>query len=138
MAENSPCSLMSSARPPPTSTSRILKTRGTKRVLHVAHRGLHVVPWFVVERRRRGVVLGAVSQGAVGPRVGQGARLAVGGQPVQLFFFFQEREFHFNFNCTTQTHLPQNRLEAHVMTGGDDVIPKHATPLFFLFLPSAQ
>ena len=80
-------------------------------ILNVTHRGLHVVPGLVVGGERRGVVIRSVSQGPVGSAVSEGTRFPVGGQPVHLFLFFQEREFHFNFNCTTQTHLTQNTSE---------------------------
>lgn len=72
-------------------------------ILNVTDGGLHIVPWFVVEGELGGVVVGAVTEGPVRSAVSKGTRFAVRRQPVHLFFFIQEREFHFDFNCTTQT-----------------------------------
>lgn len=80
-------------------------------IFNVAHRGLHVVPGFVVEREQGGVVVRAVSQGSVRSAVSKGTRFAIRRQPVHLFFFFQEREFHFYFNCTAQTWPSQKMCE---------------------------
>lgn len=74
-------------------------------VFNVTHGGLHVVTRFVAECERRGVVIRAVSQGPVRSAVSKGTRFSVGRQAVHLFFFVQEREFHFHFNCTTETSL---------------------------------
>lgn len=71
-------------------------------VFHVADGGLHVFPRLVVEGQRAGVVVGAVSQSPVGSAVSKGTGFAVGRETVHLFFFVQEGEFHFNFNCMTQ------------------------------------
>ena len=72
-------------------------------ILNVTDGGLHIVPWFVVEGELGGVVVGAVTEGPVRSAVGKRTRFAVRRQPVHLFFFIQEREFHFDFNCTTHT-----------------------------------
>lgn len=72
-------------------------------IFDVTDGGLHVVPGFVVERQMGGVVVRAVTQGSVGSAVGEGAGFAVGWQSIHLFFFVQQWEFHFYFNCNTTT-----------------------------------
>lgn len=80
-------------------------------IFNVAHRGLHIVPGFVVEREQGGVIVRAVSQGPVRSAFSKGARFAIRRQPVHLFFFIQEREFHFYFNCTAETWSNQKMCE---------------------------
>lgn len=75
-------------------------------IFNVTHGGLHVVAWFVVEWERSGVVIRAVSQGPVRSAVGKRTRFAIRRQPVHLFFFFQERELHLDFNCKTKDTSP--------------------------------
>lgn len=72
-------------------------------VFNVTHGGLHIIPGVVVERQQHGVFVRAVCQGPIQSAVSEGARFAIRGQAVHFFFFFQERELHFDFNYTTQT-----------------------------------
>lgn len=72
-------------------------------VFNVTDGGLHVVPWFMVQRERSGVFIRPMSQSPIRSTVCKRTRFAIRRQSVHLFFFVQEREFHFNFNCITQT-----------------------------------
>lgn len=47
-------------------------------IFNMTDGGLHIVPWFVVEGERRGVVVRAVAQGPVRSAVSKGTRFAVG------------------------------------------------------------
>lgn len=80
-------------------------------IFNVAHRGLHIVPGFVVEREQGGVIIRAVSQGPVRSAFSKGTRFAIRRQPIHLFFFIQEREFHFYFNCTAETQPNQKMCQ---------------------------